>query len=374
MRDVSDMLNIKELICIDIIFIDASNAFDSVPHNELLKELQSIGIFGVFLKLLVDYFTNRFQYVKYDNFNSFLYEVMSGVLQGGVLSPILYNIFVRNFPLVLKYSKPFQFADDTAIIKGILSENDLNNFQIDIYEISKWFESKGLTINASKTKHLRISIRNIQLKTYTINNSEIEVVQSHRHLGIIIDSKLSFNQHIDLIVNKALKNFSMLKRLCPRADGNTFLKMYKTYILSILENCNLGFYTNLSNTNRIESVQKKVTRFICNKLGKYLNYEQRLKYLKLNTLQNRKLIRGLNILKRIKDSDNLLPQSWLNSILFHNSRNGIVIKIPKTRIKKCDQQFFIRISKEFNDLPKDIRNSITQTNFIKNVKIFKLFN
>jgi hypothetical protein len=166
-------------------------------------------------------------------------------------------------------------------------------------------------------------------------------------------------------VNKALKKFSMLKRLCPRADGNTFLKMYKTYILSILENYNLGFYTNLSNTNRIESVQKKVTTFICNKLGKYyLNYEQRLKYLKLNTLQNRKLIRGLNP----------LPQSWLNSILFDNSRNGIVIKIPKTRIKKCDQQFFITISKEFNDLPKDIRNSITQTNFIKNVKIFKHFN
>ncbi len=60
---------------------------------------------------------------------------------------------------------------------------------------------------------------------------------------IIIDSKLSFIQHIDSIVNKALKNFSMFKRLCPRADGNTFLKMYKTYILSILENFNLGFYT-----------------------------------------------------------------------------------------------------------------------------------
>jgi site-specific recombinase XerD len=81
----------------------------------------------------------------------------------------------------LKYSKPFQFADDTAIIKGIFSENDLNNFQIDINEISKWFESKGLKINASKTKHLRISFRNIQLKNYTINNSEVEVVQSHRH-------------------------------------------------------------------------------------------------------------------------------------------------------------------------------------------------
>ncbi len=110
----------------------------------------------------------------------------------------------------------------------------------------------------------------------------------------------------------------------------------------------------MSNTNRIESVEKKVTRFICNKLGKYyLNYEERLKYLKLNTLQNRKLIRGLN--------------NWFNSILFYNSRNRIVIKIPETRIKKCDQLFFIRIFKEFSDLPKDIRNSIIQTNFIKNV-------
>jgi hypothetical protein len=222
---------------------------------------------------------------------------------------------------------------------------------------------------------LRISFRNIQLKIYTNNNSEIEVVQSHRHLGIIIDSKLSFNQHIDSIVNKTYKNFLMFKRLCPRTDGNTFLKMYKTYILSILENFNLGFYTYLSNTNRIESVQKKVTRFICNKLGKYyLNYEQRLKYLKLNTLQNRKLIRGLNILKRIKDSDNLVSRIWLNSILFDNSINDIAIKIPKTRIKRCNQQFFIRISEEFNYLPENIRNSITQTNFIKNVKIFQLIN
>ncbi len=125
------------------------------------------------------------------------------------------------------------------------------------------------------------------------------MVQSHRHLSIIVDSKLSFNQHIDSVVNKALKKFSMLKTLCPRDDGNTFLK---TYILSILENCNSGFYTNLSNTNRIESIQKKVTIFMCNKLAKYyLNYEHRFKYLKLSTFHNRKLIRGLNILKRIKD-------------------------------------------------------------------------
>ncbi len=73
--------------------------------------------------------------------------------------------------------KPFLFADDTAIIIGIFSQNE-NHFQIDINQILKWFQSKGLTINASKTKHLRITFRNRQLETYTINNSEIEVIQS----------------------------------------------------------------------------------------------------------------------------------------------------------------------------------------------------
>ncbi len=151
--------------------------------------------------------------------------------------------------------------------------------------------------------------------------------------------------------------------------------MYKTYILPILENCNLAYYTNITNSNRLESVQKKVSSFICRKLGYYeLNYEERLKLLKLNTLKNRKLVRGLKFLKRIKDSDKILPQSWLNSIKFNDTRNGIIIEVPKIRIQKCDQHFFIQISKEFNSLPKDIRNKINEKIFTDIVKNNKLFN
>jgi len=79
-------------------------------------------------------------------------------------------------------------------------------------------------------------------------------------------------------------------------------------------------------------------------------------------------------LKRIKDSDKILPQSWLNSIKFNDTRNGIIIEVPKTRIQKCDQHFFIQISKEFNSLPKDIRNKINEKNFTDIVKNNKLYN
>jgi len=159
---------------------------------------------------------------------------------------------------------------------------------LDLNEILNWFTKKGIKLNVSKTKHLRITFKNVNLKKYTINNVEIETVDRHKHLGVIIDNKLSFNEHIESLVNKALQKLSMLKRLCSSADSKTFLRLYKTYILPILENCNLAYYTNITNSNRLESVQKKVSSFICRKLGYYeLNYEERLKLLKLNTLKNR---------------------------------------------------------------------------------------
>ena len=160
----------------------------------------------------------------------------------------------------------------------------------------------------------------------------------------------------------------MLKRLCAQADGYIFLRLYKSYILSILENCNLGIFLSKTNCHRLECVQKKVTKFVCYKLGKNdLKYEDRLKYLSLNSLEDRKFIRGLKFLKKIKNNDQSIPQSWKESIVFENTRNGILCKIPKTRLHKCDEHFFINVS-------KNVRNSINDKNFIEIVKTFKLCN
>ncbi len=76
---------------------------------------------------------------------------------------------------------------------------------MDLNEILNWFTKKGIKLNVSKTKHLRITFKNVNLKKYTINNVEIETVDRHKHLGVIIDNKLSFNEHIESLVNKALE-------------------------------------------------------------------------------------------------------------------------------------------------------------------------
>ena len=168
---------------------------------------------------------------------------------------------------------------------------------MDINSVYKWFGKKGLKINENKTKHLRIAFKKVDLNNYTINKTEIETVENHKHLGVILDNKLNFNKHIDYIVIKAYKKFAMLKRLCAQADGYIFLRLYKSYILSILENCNLGIFLSKTNCHRLECVQKKVTNFVCYKQGKNdLKYDDRLKYLSLNSIEDRKFIRGLKFL------------------------------------------------------------------------------
>jgi hypothetical protein len=110
-------------------------------------------------------------------------------------------------------------------------------------------------------------------------------------LGKIYDTKLSFNTHCDYIISKVSQKFVFLKTICPKVDAKTFLDLYKAYLLPILEYSNLCFSPNKTQIIKIEKVQKKVTKYICNKMKRFdLTYEQRLKYLELKSLENRRYI------------------------------------------------------------------------------------
>jgi hypothetical protein len=121
---------------------------------------------------------------------------------------------------------------------------------------------------------MRISLKNnINLtQNYLINNKIIKTVANHKHLGILLiyDTKLCFNFRWDYIVSKAYQKFGFLKTICPRIDAQTFLHLNKTYILPILEYSNLCFTPNKTQIHKIEKVQKKITKFICDKMKFFL--------------------------------------------------------------------------------------------------------
>ena len=90
-------------------------AFDKVPHFKLLKKVANIGVGGCLLQVLMDYLSNRKQFVRINNTCFGVRDVNSGVPQGSLLGPLLFCIFINDLADALKCSDPFIFADDLKI-------------------------------------------------------------------------------------------------------------------------------------------------------------------------------------------------------------------------------------------------------------------
>ena len=106
-----------------ILYLDFQKEFDSVPHTRLLSKLQAYGIGGKLYNWLCNYFTGRKQKVVLNNKSSSWTSVTSGVPQGSVLGPLLFNIFINDLPSVVQ-SELVLFADDAKIYRTIQSDDD----------------------------------------------------------------------------------------------------------------------------------------------------------------------------------------------------------------------------------------------------------
>ena len=166
-RLIFSSFNNKEYIGIDMKFLDLSDAFDSVCHNKLLEKLQRPGITGKFIDILSDTFVNRRQKFKYNNIFAEDFNVVSGCLQGGILSPTLFNLYTAVMPKCVEIHL-FSYADDTVLVKRIFSNSDCQLLQNDLYNIEIYCEKNFSKLNSTKTKCMRISLKQTDPYDYKI--------------------------------------------------------------------------------------------------------------------------------------------------------------------------------------------------------------
>ena len=135
------------------VLMDLSTAFDSLPHDLLIAKLLAYGYSDATLMLLVSYLTGRKQCVKNNNMFSFFKQIISGVPQGSILGPILFNIFMNDIFVMLSAGDIHNFADDNTITALSETIQDLiNALQNKTERAIKWMENNNMIANPDKFK------------------------------------------------------------------------------------------------------------------------------------------------------------------------------------------------------------------------------
>ena len=135
---IKEMDNIKENKKPTAIFLDLSNALN---FDILLNKLKYYGARGTSLALIKSYLTNRYQYVQFENYDSELLEIVTGIPQGSILGPLFFSVFIND---LVNSSNKFQFlmyADDTTIyfsLEEFLGENREIAVNNELKKVNTW--------------------------------------------------------------------------------------------------------------------------------------------------------------------------------------------------------------------------------------------
>jgi hypothetical protein len=153
---------VTPLICskgqIDSIYFDFSNVFNILPHALLHRELSNYGLSSGYLNWFPSYLTNRQSRVRYSGVHFTPFEAQSGVPQGSVLGPLLFNILMNDLCDVIKHSKCLIFSDDLRVYRAIISPSDCLLLQSDIDRVRNWCLANFMKPDFSKIKIISFTI------------------------------------------------------------------------------------------------------------------------------------------------------------------------------------------------------------------------
>ena len=218
------------------VFLHLSKAFDRVCHDGLLCKLRSNGIDGNLFKLIKSFLNNRCQRVVLNGQSSVWKSVTAGVLQGSVLGPLFFLIYINDLPLGLTTNIKL-FADDTSLFSVVnnasVSASRLNN---DLVKIRDWAFNWKMSFNPDPTKQGKEVIFSKKKKilgthpSLFFNNSLIEQDTTQKHLGLTLDHKLTFQYHVNEKIKKAMKGIGLLRKLQSILPRTSLLTIYKSFI------------------------------------------------------------------------------------------------------------------------------------------------
>ena len=358
---------IDQGIPVDVIYLDLQKAFDTVPHCRLLSKIQAHGIGGLVLQWIQEWLKDRRQRVVLNGCESVWTEVTSSVIQGSVLGPICFTIYMNDLDLNI-ISGISKFADDTKIICPIYSEHDKAILQEDLNTLMEWTRKWQMKFNVNKCAVLHFGFNNPNYQ-YFMDGKQLQSKEEEKDLGIIVTTSMNFSKHCASSVKKANQVIGLIKRNFHNFDRKIMINLYKSLVRPHLDYAVSVWKPYLrKDINLIEGVQRRMTKLISGMKDK--TYEERLELLKLTSLEQRHKRQDLITAFNMTKGNIKIDLGKIVEIIGKTSTRGHSWKIrPKSsRLELRRNSFFCRIWKTWNALPEHLIGATTLNQFKTGLK------
>uniref|UniRef100_A0A0K8R810 Putative outcast ele5 orf1-h 1e-40-j 4 n=1 Tax=Ixodes ricinus TaxID=34613 RepID=A0A0K8R810_IXORI len=281
------------------VFVDFTKAFDFINHNILLKKLERYGVRGLPLELLRSYLRHRCQYVSIGQFSSDVKPIHSGVPQGSILGPFLFNMYINDI-VNISPAKFVIYADDSSLFFSSDNSDDLVTIANDtLSKLGAWAKDNYLKINTDKTKAIIFRPKNKCVNLtgrIVLDTTSIEIVSNFKSLGVIFSEHMLWDSHINHLLAKLSTIIGLTFRNGKTLPVSVKLLIYNSLFYSHMSYCNLVWgNTTFTNLQKLFLLQKKMVRILCN-----LPYDfhtgslfKKFSLLKMHSLYEYRLIRSL---------------------------------------------------------------------------------
>ena len=199
--------------------------------------MKHCGINNNILSWICSFLNGRTQKVLVEGSKSSSRPVQSGVPQGTVLGPLLFLIYINDIDQGLSPGTQIRlFADNSLLYRTINTRHDTTILQKDLNTLQNWESTWKMQFHPQKCQVLRITNKPKAIKnTYNIHGHPLEETNSAKYIGIIIDNKLIWKEHISTTSRKANKVLAFLRRNVSNCPQHIKADCYKTLVRPILE-------------------------------------------------------------------------------------------------------------------------------------------